>query len=116
MTANNQVEGECLAHNIDNNITGAINRNAHTISARACLFLKKKKKQNTFRYKQNVYNSDNISHLEGFLAALSDIRIGATVLCKKCKIAVTNKHKFRHSRMNLLSGEREVSPVCKANI
>lgn len=92
VTANSQVDGECRDHNADNNRIGATNKNIQTHNARICLLR------------------------DGLRAALNDIKIGATILCKKCSKAVINKQKLRHKRIKRFSGESDVRPVCKANI
>lgn len=92
VTAKSQVDGECRDHSAESKIIGATNRKAQTHNARICRLR------------------------DGFRAALSDIKIGATILCKKCSNAVINRQKFRHNRMNRFSGDSEVSPVCRANI
>lgn len=92
VTANNQVEGECLLHNAFNKHRGAMTRKAHTVKARKCLLR------------------------DGLRAALNDINMGETILCKKCSKAVIKRHRLRHKRTKRLSGDNEVKPVCKANI
>lgn len=92
VTASSHVDGECRDQRAVSNKIGAINRNTQTHNARMCLFR------------------------DGFRAALNDIKIGATILCKKCNRAVINRQKLRHNRMKRLSGESDVSPVCSANI
>lgn len=59
VTANSHVDGECRDQSADSKIIGATNKKAQTHSARMCRLR------------------------DGFRAALSDIRIGATILCKK---------------------------------
>lgn len=92
VTASNHVDGECRDHRAVNKIIGATKRKAQTHKARMCRFR------------------------DGFRAALNDIRIGATILCKKCRSAVINRQKLRHNRMNRFSGDSDVNPVCSANI
>lgn len=92
VTANSHVDGECRDHKADNRRIGATKRKAQTHKARMCRLR------------------------DGFRAALNDIKIGATILCKKCSRAVINRQKLRHNRIKRFSGESDVSPVCRANI
>lgn len=92
VTASSHVDGECLDQSTDRSRIGAMRRKAQTQSAR------------TWRFR------------EGFRAALSDIRIGATMLCRKCSSAVISRQKFRQSRMKRLSGDSDVRPVCSARM
>lgn len=92
VTASNHVDGECRDHKADRRRIGATKRKAHTHNARICRFR------------------------DGFRAALNDIKIGATILCKKCSNAVINRQKFRHNRIKRLSGDNDVRPVWSANI
>lgn len=92
VTANSHVDGECFDHSIHNKTTGASNRNRHTHSARICRLR------------------------DGLRAALNDIRIGATILCKKWSSAVMSKQKLRHNRIKRLSGVSDVRPVCSAKM
>lgn len=92
VTANSHVDGECRDQSADSKTIGATKRKAQTHKARMCRLR------------------------DGFRAALSDIKIGATILCKKCSRAVINKQKLRHNRMKRFSGESDVSPVCNASI
>lgn len=92
VTASNHVEGAWRDHNADNRTIGATSKKAQTHRARMCRLR------------------------DGFRAALSDIKIGATILCKKCSSAVIRRQKFRHKRMKRFSGDSDVSPVCNASM
>lgn len=92
VTASNQVDGECRDQRADSKMIGATSKKAQTHSARMCRLR------------------------DGFRAALSDIKIGATILCKKCSNAVIKRQKLRHNRMKRFSGDSDVRPVCSANI
>lgn len=92
VTANSHVDGEWRDHKADNKTIGATSKKAQTHNARMCRLR------------------------DGFRAALSDIKIGATILCRKWSSAVIRRQKFRHNRMNRFSGDNDVSPVCNANI
>lgn len=92
VTANSHVDGECRDHRAVSKTIGATRRKAQTHKARMCRFR------------------------DGFRAALNDISIGATILCKKCNKAVINRQKLRHNRIKRFSGDNDVKPVCSANI
>lgn len=87
VTASSHVEDECRCQRYVSNDMGAINRKAQTDRARKCRLP------------------------DGFRAALSDISIGDTILCKKCNNAVESNHKFRQRRTKRFSEDNDVRPV-----